>query len=132
MLGEGVNKMKKFCSLLLCIFLLGCATTGLHTVILKTTEQFENLELILPNEVSDFTTWQSYWLPLTDKYCAIVFIGHNIVYKLIVNCKKPKVYALIETRVDDIKSWIYVKGIPIKASIQEIRNLVEGIELSKI
>ena len=53
-----------------------------------------------------------------------------IVYKLVVSCEKPKVYALIVTTVDKVECWVYLKGFPVAASWEQIKILLKGLETS--
>ena len=76
----------------------------------------------------DFTKGQAYSIHINKKYCSTMFPQSDGFYKLIVNCNKPKIYALVELKSGKLKCWLYVKGFPVPASKEILQNLVTGIE----
>lgn len=124
------GEMKKLLLLLSVLLLFGCATTGYHTVKFSSLT-LGDINLVLPSEVPDFTKGrQLAAVHITKKYCALVFPEEVTVYKLVVNCEKPKVYALIVTTLDKVECWIYLKGFPVAASLGQIQTLLKGLETS--
>ena len=122
--------MKKLLLLLSVLLLFGCAATDYYTVKFSSRTSGD-INLILPSEVPDFTKGQQIAaVHITGKYCGLVFPKEEAVYKLVVGCKKPKVYALIVTTLDKVECWIYLKGFPVAASLGQIQTLLKGLETS--
>ena len=107
------------------ICLLGCALTDFYTVKF-TSRSLGEFEVNIPKDVPDFTGDKWFRGSITDKYCGLMFLRPEGLYKLIINCNKPKVYALIEEIDGKIKCWLYVKDFPVPVSEDKIKDLLLG------
>ncbi|MCK5607973.1 hypothetical protein KAR91_39195 [Candidatus Pacearchaeota archaeon] len=91
-----------------------------------TSKSLGKFEVNLPEDVPDFTGDKWFRGKITDKYCGLIFLQPNGFYKMVINCNKPKVYALIEEIDGKVRCWLYYEGIPVPVSVDKIQALLLG------
>lgn len=111
--------------LILLLGLTGCALTEFYTVKF-TSRSLGEFEVNIPKEVPDFTKDKFFRGRITDKYCGLIFLQPDGFCKLVINCNKPKIYALIEEIDGKVRCWLYIEGFPVPVSENKIRELLLG------
>jgi len=90
----------------------------------------------IPAELPDFVTGKRYHgFTVGQNICMLSFQGVTVDsqgryvdhYDFIVLCNRLRIIALRATELDVERFWIYVEGIPIPASHNQVKEKIEGL-----
>lgn len=90
----------------------------------------------IPAELPDFVTGKiGAAFPGVGNICVLMYSGvttnseGRIIdrYEFIIKCNAPKILALRATTMDTDRFWIYIEGIPIPASHDQVKERIEGL-----
>jgi len=99
------------------------------------------VDIQIPAELPDFVTGKRFrGYTVGRNICMLSFQGVTLDsqgryidhYDFIVKCDKTRVIGLRATTMDTERFWIYIEGIPIPASHDQLKEKIEGLIGKKI
>lgn len=133
--------------ILIIAFMVGTSSCSLP--FLKTVQEIVNptftaqiqtpagpLAIEIPAELPDFVTGKvGAAFPVAGNVCLLMYSGvttnseGRIIdrYEFVIKCDEHKIYALRATMIDTDRFWIYIEGVPIPASYDQVKEKIEGL-----